>query len=251
MTLSAMGCQRMLGSVADSRTGKWPLRNSDFGLLSGFDLRVSGFPRPAPLSPRLAARQQTFADSAFTLIELLVVISVIAILAALLLPALSRAKESGRATVCLNNLHQIGIALQVYVGDFNNKLPSMSDIYPGVTNDFPGPDMVLSNQLGNLKVLQCPSDKWAADKALPFPQKAPTYFDQTGSSFAWNTLLNGQDADHLSAMGLKFDPHQIPLMYDKEKFHLLRGEGKARNFLYADGHIKNLLVVAGTIKPGQ
>jgi prepilin-type processing-associated H-X9-DG protein len=64
-------------------------------------------------------------------------------------------------------------------------------------------------------------------------------------------VLNGQDADHLSAMGLKFDPHQIPLMYDKEKFHLLRGEGKARNFLYADGHIKNLLVVAGTIKPGQ
>ena len=113
------------------------------------------------------------ANSAFTLIELLVVISIIAILAALLLPALSRAKESGRATVCLSNLHQIGIALQVYVGDNNNRLPSMSDIYPGVTNDYPGPDQVLSNQLGNLKVLHCPSDKWAADKALPFPQKAP------------------------------------------------------------------------------
>ena len=191
------------------------------------------------------------AISAFTLIELLVVISVISILAALLLPALSRAKESGRATVCLSNLHQIGIALQVYVGDYNNRLPSMSDIYPGVTNEFLGPDQVLSNQLGNLKVLYCPSDKWVADKALPFPQKGPTYFDQTGSSFAWNILLNGQDADHLSAMGLKFDPHQIPLMYDKEKFHCARGEGKARNFLYADGHIKNLLVVAGTIKPGQ
>jgi prepilin-type N-terminal cleavage/methylation domain-containing protein/prepilin-type processing-associated H-X9-DG protein len=241
----------MLESVTDSRTCKWQLRPSDFGLLSGFDLRVSDFPRLAPLSPRLAARQQTFADSAFTLIELLVVISVIAILAALLLPALSRAKESGRATVCLSNLRQIGIALQVYVGDFNNRLPSMSDIYPGVTNDYPGPDMVLSNQLGNLKVLYCPCDKWPANKALPSPQKGATYFDQTGSSFAWNTLLNGQDADHLSAMGLKFDPHQIPLMYDKEKFHLPRGEGKARNFLYADGHIKNLLVVAGTIKPGQ
>jgi len=251
MSVSAVACRRLLASVADSGTSKWLFRASDFGLLSGFGFRISDFLRIAPHCTRLSARQRTLTESAFTLIELLVVISVISILAALLLPALSRAKESGRATVCLSNLHQIGIALQVYVGDFNNRLPSMSDIYPGVTNEFLGPDLVLSNQLGNLKVLHCPSDKWPADKALPFPQKGPNYFDQTGSSFAWNTLLNGQDADHLSAMGLKFDPHQIPLMYDKEKFHRVRGEGKARNFLYADGHIKNLLVVAGTIKPGQ
>jgi prepilin-type N-terminal cleavage/methylation domain-containing protein/prepilin-type processing-associated H-X9-DG protein len=193
--------------------------------------------------------ERTGATSAFTLIELLVVIAIIALLAALVLPALSRAKESGRATVCLSNLHQIGIALQIYVGDYNNKLPSMSDIYPGVTNSFPGPDMVLSNQLGNLNVLRCPSDKWVSDKAPPLPQKGPTYFEQTGSSFTWNNLLNGEDADHLSAFGMEFDPHAMPLMYDKAKFHIVRGEAKARNFLYADGHIKNLLVTAGRMKP--
>jgi prepilin-type N-terminal cleavage/methylation domain-containing protein/prepilin-type processing-associated H-X9-DG protein len=193
--------------------------------------------------------ERTGTTSAFTLIELLVVIAIIAILASLVLPALGRAKEAGRATVCLSNLRQVGIALQVYVGENNNKLPWMSDIFPGVTNLYPGPDLVLSNQLGNVNVLRCPSDKWVATNALPFPQKGPTYFEQTGSSFAWNTLLNGEDADHLSAFGMQFDPHAMPLMYDREKFHIVRGDAKAVNYLYADGHIKNLLVIAGTIKP--
>jgi len=193
--------------------------------------------------------RRTWLNSAFTLIELLVVISIIAILAALLLPVLSRAKESGRATACLSNLHQIGLALQMYVGDNRNRLPIMRDrSMTTLTNELPSPDQALSSSVGNLNVFKCPSDKWPGDQAKLIPGAGATFFEQTGSSFAWNSLLNGQDADHLSAMGLKFDPHQMPLMYDKEKFHLARGESKARNWLYADGHIKNLLLFEGTIQ---
>jgi prepilin-type N-terminal cleavage/methylation domain-containing protein len=189
--------------------------------------------------------------SAFTLIELLVVIAVIAVLAALLFPAFGRAKESGKGTACIGNLRQIGIALQVYVQENNNRLPTMRDRSWTTTNDLPSPDQVISNQLGNVRVLLCPSDKWPGGQQMPSPQLGPTYFEQTGCSYSWNSLINGEDADHLSALGLKFDPHQIPLMFDKENFHIARGAKKGVNYLYADSHIKNLLAVEGTIQSGN
>jgi len=101
----------------------------------------------------------------FTLIELLTVISIIAVLAGLLLPALSGARERGKQIACQSNLHQLGVAILVYSGDYQNHTPPAYQIINGATLTW---YTVLTN--GNYvtpKVFQCPDDRRLATVGPP------------------------------------------------------------------------------------
>jgi prepilin-type processing-associated H-X9-DG protein len=94
------------------------------------------------------------------LIELLVVIAIIALLAALLLPALSRARENGRRTACLQNLRQFALALTLYAGDNQDVLP------PPQQTSAHWPEQLRRNYTA-LRLLICPSDTAAVIALVP------------------------------------------------------------------------------------
>lgn len=111
----------------------------------------------------------------FTLIELLVVIAVIAILAALLFPALSGALDKGRRARCVGNLRNIGQAIYLYAGDCDGYLPPLYDA-SGATWD----KKILPYVSASKNIFLCPSDPWSQTDPTKNPR---TYAANGGVSY--------------------------------------------------------------------
>jgi len=199
----------------------------------------------------------------FTLIELLVVIAIIAILAALLLPSLSSAKQKAWTTSCLSNLHQIGLGMKMFADDNNELYPeSGGDIRWGAVDPRTGKPSWMEQiypQMGNTNAFNCPGNV-----QLPEQYRGPfNYFNGCNAAYVEtgtcapikgtrllfpSAFVLGGDSCGMTGGSLQFDP----LDADKDDYsqNCVGGaatdtiteywqiHAKGQNVMFADGHAR-------------
>jgi|ERR1017187_47162 prepilin-type N-terminal cleavage/methylation domain-containing protein/prepilin-type processing-associated H-X9-DG protein len=164
-------------------------------------------------------QSHTYRRQAFTLIELLVVIAIIGILAAMLLPALNKAREKGRMAVCISNLRQISVGIHLYTDDNDGYMPTAS--YGPSATEGPWPKLLAAyiphrdsntnaTSMAN-RVFICPSAKFPG-----FLNSDISYsYSCTAAMLGHNVLGSGLTAAiPRKEVEVTTNPSETPLIFD-------------------------------------
>jgi prepilin-type N-terminal cleavage/methylation domain-containing protein len=219
---------------------------------------------------------------AFTLIEMLVVVSIIALLLGIMMPSLKEVRRLSRRTVCQKNLDQIGVAMQAYLLNstprdtfpYAGRLPSWEQSQPRplpplsevLKNELPANKLVQVSNSDNMTirtntVFACPADQNTmareGDPDIAVGEGIPTdrYFDHEGTSYEWESNLNGTKLDFkliriYGRVGYddsrtrkvelaRIHRNQMWMLYDFEAFHGGPNMRGSHNVLYTDLHVES------------
>ena len=184
-------------------------------------------------------------QQAFTLIELLVVIAIIAILASMLLPALSKAKERAQTARCTGNLKQISYAMHMYGDDASGSLPSANGVVSWAsTNPVPW-TRPLVDYYQTTNVLQCPSmSRHYAKSSFNYFLGSRAVWMQTGSpgDIKLNSIRYASQYILSGDVNWAFDPIDAdPDNYTQDTLFAFTSPAHAGsvNIMFADGHVRN------------
>jgi prepilin-type N-terminal cleavage/methylation domain-containing protein/prepilin-type processing-associated H-X9-DG protein len=174
----------------------------------------------------------------FTLIELLVVIAIIGILAGILLPVLSRARESARKTQCMSNIKQIGMGLIMYANENSEQFPS-DTAYSGSNPAMRALNLLYTDYVSDRKVFNCPSDT-TVTSATNAGMSASTiggseYFTSTQNSYGYDRAHTQADAADVALVADR--PPSTPSATANSANHNARGQ----NIVFVDGHVEFII----------